>query len=143
VCRLIKKLKDNPTTHTFCFQTVDLKPHAKFSKFFLDWNYYGKHYTVSASSDPLTIRMYTICNTLNPDFYQEIFKLLDGILKGGGKEFDRELFRDGPMNRVYLTMKNYNVKTGLSAKVHALKVNEGANTHMMDFKSSNMNQDRE
>lgn len=91
---------------------------------------------MSASSDPYTIRMYTICNTLNPDFYKEIFKLIDNILKGGGKEFDRELLVDGPQNRVFLTMKNYHVKSGLSAKVHAMKVNEGQNTHMVDFQSS-------
>jgi hypothetical protein len=74
---------------------------------------------MSASSDPLTIRQYTICNTLNPDYYTELFKLIDGILKGGGREFDRTLLKEGPQNRLFLTIKNYKVKTGLSAKMHA------------------------
>jgi hypothetical protein len=37
---------------------------------------------------------------------------------------------------MYLTLKNYKQPTGLSAKIHAQKVNEGANVHLLDFASS-------
>jgi NAD(P)H-flavin reductase len=56
VCRIAKKTKINSNTHSFCFETLDKKPHHGFSSFFSDHNNMGRHYLLSASSDPDTLR---------------------------------------------------------------------------------------
>jgi hypothetical protein len=75
VTRIVKKVKNNNQTHSFCFETLDLKPVENFSNFFEDLSFLGRHYLLSASSDPTMIRQYTVCNAFIPEFYLELFKL--------------------------------------------------------------------
>jgi hypothetical protein len=136
VARIAKKIKDNQTTDTFCFETLDRSPDLKFSKFFEDNSVMGYHYLLSASSDPFTFRQYTVCNAMNPEFYTHIFKFVQSIIDGRRIEFNKTLLEDGPQNRLYLTIKNYKTKQGLSTRVHAQKANEGQNLPQLDFNYS-------
>lgn len=136
VCRIAKKTKNNSNTHTFCFETLDKQPHHSFSHFFLDHNNMGRHYLLNASSDPTTSRQYTICNTMVPEFMEEMFKLADSVIHDTHFTFNKRLLEDEPQNRVYLTLKNYGRQTGLSARVHAQKANEGQNIHHLEFRDS-------
>ena len=131
-----KKIKDNPSTCTFCFETLDLKKVEKFSKMFTDLSNCGKHFLLSASSEPKIIRQYTICNCLEPELQIELFKLMDSVLKKTRFAFNKQLIEDSSSNRCFLTIKNYKKQVGLSTKVHAQKVNEGVNQHNVDFKDS-------
>jgi hypothetical protein len=91
VTRIAKKIKDNPSTCTFCFETLDLKKVEKFSKMFTDLSNCGKHFLLSASSEPKTIRQYTICNCLEPELQVELFKLMDSVLKKTRFAFNKQL----------------------------------------------------
>ena len=79
----------------------------------------GRHFLLSASSDPTTMRQYTVCNTMIPEFLEEMFKLADSVIHGRKPMFNMKLLEEEPSCRVYLTLKNYNKLTGLSARVHA------------------------
>ena len=138
VARIAKKIKNNANTFTFCFETINRKPDIKFSRFFENHQALGCHYLISASSDPHILRQYTVCNTMVPEFYMELFKFMQSIIDGKRVEFDRKLIEDGPQNRVYLTLKNYKQSKGLSAKIHAQKANEGHNQPQLDFQEDSM-----
>ena len=88
VVRLVKKIKDNINTCTFCLETLTKTPTLKFSNFFTSLDKLGCHYLMSASSDPLTLRQYTVCNTMIPEFYLEIFKFMQSIIDGKRIEFN-------------------------------------------------------
>lgn len=75
ITRIIKKTKDNNQTSTFCFETLDALPVKNFKSWFDDVNMIGRHFLMSASSNPTLMRQYTICNTMIPEFYNAIFKL--------------------------------------------------------------------
>ena len=136
VTRIVKKTKSNKETSTFCFETMDQKPVKNFHYWFEDLNMIGRHYLMAAASNPNLMRQYTVCNTMIPEFYNEIIKVCQFVIEGKKPIFDQKWFEFKNENRIYLTLKNYKVPTGLSAKIHAQKVNEGANFHMLDFASS-------
>lgn len=119
VTRIVKKVKDNSSTCTFCFETIDQLDVPNFNNFFEDLSYIGRHYLLSASSDPVVMRQYTVCNTYIPEFYIQIFKLCQAVIDGTEFNFDMSLIESRPTNRFYLTLKNYKQPTGLSAKIHA------------------------
>lgn len=127
--RIIKKIKTGDYNSTFVFETIDQKPVPNFSNFFKDLSYFGRHYLIAASSDDVVLRQYTVCNTFIPEFYSEIFKLIEDVLAGRKPDFDMSLLEDRPSSRVHMTLKNYKQPKGLSAKIHAQKVNEGKNEH--------------
>ena len=52
-------------------------------------------------------------------FLEEMFKLADSVIHGRKPMFNMKLLEEEPSCRVYLTLKNYNKHTGLSARVHA------------------------
>ena len=74
---------------------------------------------LSASSEPIVKRQYTVCNTFIPEFFIHIFKLCQAVIDDEKFEFDYTLIDPSPSKRFYLTLKNYNQPTGLSAKIHA------------------------
>jgi hypothetical protein len=119
VTRIVKKVKDNTNTCTFCFETINQLEVPNFSSFFEDLSYIGRHYLLSASSDPIVRRQYTVCNTFIPDFFIHIFKLCQAVIEGEAFEFDYSLINSSHSKRFYLTLKNYKQPTGLSAKIHA------------------------
>lgn len=79
-CRIVKKISLHTSTSSFCFETLDHKPVANFSNFWDDLSHCGRHYLISASTEPSLMRQYTVCNSFIPEFYDEIFKLCEAIL---------------------------------------------------------------
>ena len=136
ITRIVKKTKNNKETSTFCFETMDSKPVKNFHYWFEDLNMIGRHYLMAAASNPTLMRQYTVCNTMIPEFYNDIIRLCQQVIEGEEPTFDQKWFEFKNENRMYLTLKNYKQPTGLSAKIHAQKVNEGANVHLLDFASS-------
>jgi hypothetical protein len=131
VTRIIKKSKTGTNNSTFVFETIDGKAVPNFSNFFDDLQLIGRHYLISASSDPVVMRQYTVCNTFIPGFYKSLYNLCSAVIAGEKFEFDKAWLVGGPCNRVHLTLKNYKLPTGLSAKIHAQKVNEGETMHTL------------
>lgn len=136
ITRIVKKTKMNKDTSTFCFETIDSKPVSNFHYWFEDLNMIGRHYLIAAVSNPNLMRQYTVCNTMIPEFYDEIFKVCQQVIEGEQPTFDQNWFELKNENRMNLTLKNYKQPTGLSAKIHAQKVHEGANTNKVSFASS-------
>ena len=79
----------------------------------------GRHYLIAVASNPNLMRQYTVCNTMIPEFYDEIIRVCQQVIEGGEPTFDSKWFEFKDENRMYLTLKNYKQPTGLSAKIHA------------------------
>ena len=73
--RIVKKTKYNTDTSTFCFETIDFKPAKNFHYWFEDLNMIGRHYLIAVASNPNLMRQYTVCNTMIPEFYDEIIRV--------------------------------------------------------------------
>lgn len=114
---------------------------ANFSNFWDDLSYMGRHYLVGASSSPDLMRQYTVCNAFIPEFYLELFKVCQSVIENEPPEFNKALLAGGPCNRVHLTLKNYKSNTGLSAKIHGQKVNEGVSTHQLEHAEDSFEED--
>ena len=56
MCHIVKKIKTHTMTSHFCFETIDNKPVINFSNFWEDLSYCGRHYLLSASSEPSLMR---------------------------------------------------------------------------------------
>jgi hypothetical protein len=77
------------------------------------------------------MRQYTVCNSFIPEFYLDLFNFCQAILNNKEASFNKKWLESGPCSRLHLTLKNYKISKGLSAKIHAQKVNEGKNLHMI------------
>lgn len=78
----------------------------------------GKHYLISAQSEPTLMRQYTICNTMNNEFYRDLFELCEATIAGKDYAFSPAWFNTDPYNRLVLTLKNYHQAKGLSRLIH-------------------------
>jgi hypothetical protein len=83
----------------------------------------GKHYLVACSSQPNKFRHYTICNTFLPKFYYAITHAVDAALASTNEEvvFDKSLLTEESSSSIWLTLKNYEVLTGVSTAIYNAK----------------------
>jgi len=71
--QIVKKVINNSDSSTFFFETLDGKDVPNFKMWFESLDMIGKHYLISAQSNPNLMRQYTICNTMHNEFYKELF----------------------------------------------------------------------
>lgn len=82
------KKEVNAKDFSFCFETIDRKPVENFREWHSDLEMIGKHYLVSSAEHPNVQRHYTICNTLIPEFYYDITRVMDEAINGGKPDFN-------------------------------------------------------
>ena len=84
----------------------------------------GKHYTVAPLQDArvngATLkRQYTVANCMRPTFYKELVRCLQGQVAADSFRF--HFLNQDPTELIYLTIKNYQVKNGLSKRIFESK----------------------
>ena len=117
--QLVKKVINNSDSSTFYFETLDEAPIPNFRLWHESVDMIGKHYLISAQSEPTLMRQYTICNTMNNEFYRELFELCEAAIAGREYNFSPAWFNPDPHNRLVLTLKNYFNAKGLSRLLHS------------------------
>lgn len=78
--QIVKKVINNSDSSTFFFETLDGKDVPNFKMWHESLDMIGKHYLISAQSNPNLMRQYTICNTMHNEFYKELFDFCDKVI---------------------------------------------------------------
>ena len=77
----------------------------------------AKHFTVSSREFPQIKRQYTICQTMEMHILKAIYQLAKDIIAAGPSSrvsIDEELFNSKDINKISLTLKNYERPNGMA-----------------------------
>lgn len=111
----------NQTTRVFTFISKDNAVVPNFKRFYPGITMLGKYFLVRNMSGFRVARHYTICNSMRPEVYAELVRMLrQGISDVANSDEDgsalANLLRTEDENQICMCIKNYNSWAGLSLK---------------------------
>jgi len=116
--KITNKLQVNLETATFTFTSIDNQPVTNLKQWYQDPAMMGRHFLVFSVSDPTVKRHYTICSSMNPTFKHELLQMGRSILDEKMLMGDLSQMQTRDSSHVSVTLKNYNMKRGLSTRIH-------------------------
>ena len=102
---------------TFTFKTLESQKVRNFKGWYDDLSMVAKHFTVSSREFPQIKRQYTICQTMEMHILKAIYQLAKDIIAAGPSSrvsIDEELFNSKDINKISLTLKNYERPNGMA-----------------------------
>ena len=78
----------------------------------------GRHFLVYSDQDPTVKRQYTICSSMTDQVHTALLKLAQGVLDNADINFDYSIMLGLDQSTLDLTLKTYDVTTGLATRIH-------------------------
>ncbi|CDW84971.1 cytochrome b5-like heme steroid binding domain containing protein [Stylonychia lemnae] len=127
MARIVEKSDVNSTTATFTFRIQ--KQAGNLIQFQLpasnDISTFGKHFLVKSIANPRVKRQYTLASCMNKHIYEQYVKNIEKFTSNQDIQgIDESFINQSSYNDnadIYLTIKNYDTRSGLSRLIHQQK----------------------
>jgi hypothetical protein len=121
--KIVERYPVNSFTQTILFrsdQTI-----SGVMPYYSDIQMIGKHFLVRNIKKPRVKRQYTLCNCMKPELYLEYLRVLkEGYERGHANPIHEKHFEEKEGTDIFLTIKNYHFKKGLSTSIFSASQND-------------------
>ena len=111
----------NGSTKTIVFEATDGRAKHNWKRYYKGSDFIAKHFLVrniDKTHKDSVWRHYTICNAMEPRFYNNLIKSLKDASDPAYENFDMRFLNKDDSSQIMLTIKNYRHPKGLSPKIH-------------------------